>query len=123
MIPIQKTTSAIAEESLCGHSEGTGTVTGYTIASSCENGDINTEFIQVEELAVRRARRFVGVGFVFIAVAVSIAVFYFAKKSDDLAFEVEVRKNATTTFYSLRIEMKRMATKLIHDTIMLHFFP
>jgi hypothetical protein len=111
MIQIQKTMSDVAEESRFGYSEtgtGDGTETGNTITSSLNNGD--NKFIQVEELNVRRARRLVGIGFVLCAVAVSIAVFFFAKRSDEHAFEVEVRKNAATTFHSLRIEMMRMAT-------------
>jgi hypothetical protein len=99
MIQIQKTTpntSAVAEESLCDHSEaGTGEGTA-TMASSLDNGDI--KFIQVEELNVQRARRLVGVGFVLCAVAVSVAVFCFAKKSDQRAFEVEVRKTLQQLF-------------------------
>jgi hypothetical protein len=60
--------------------------------------DINKAFIKVEELNVRIARRFVGVGFVLCAVAVSIVVFYFAKKSDDLVFEDEVREKLYNNF-------------------------
>jgi hypothetical protein len=125
MIPIQKTMSAVAEGSLCDHSvasisnnsfsqesatrEGTGT--GHTMTSSSDNGDSKRiKFIQVEELNVRRARLLVGVVFVLCAVAVSIAVFFFAKRSDERAFEVEVRKNAATPCSSLRIEMKRKTT-------------
>jgi hypothetical protein len=126
MIQIQKPISAVAEESLCEHSvasisnhsssqesgTGEGTETGHsTMTSSLNNGDIKkVKFIQVEELNVRRARRLVSVVFVLCAVAVSIAVFFFAKRSDERAFEVEVRKNAATPFHSLRIAMKRMAT-------------
>jgi hypothetical protein len=130
MIQIQKTTSAVAEESRFDHSlasisndsfsqesgtgEGTGTGKGTgtgTMASSLNNGDsYRAKFIQVEELNVRRARRIVGAVFVVCAVAVSNAVFLFAQRSDELAFEVEVRKYPATNFHSLRIEMKRMAT-------------
>jgi hypothetical protein len=113
MIQIQKTMSAVAEESLCDHSEsgtGEGTVTGKTKTSSLENGDVNRDFIKVEELNVRRARLFVIVGFVFCACTVAVSVLIFAVRSDKEAFKVEVRKNATTTFRSLRNEMKHMAT-------------
>jgi hypothetical protein len=124
MIQIKKTMSAVAEESLCEQSvpsvsnhsfsqesaTGEGTETGHTVTSSSDNGDINrVKFIQIEELNVRRARRLVGVVFVLCAIAVSIAVFFFAKRSDERAFEVEVRKRCIT-FHSLRIEMKRTAT-------------
>jgi lipoate-protein ligase A len=103
MFQLQKTTSTVAEESLCDHSRGE--ITNQTMSSSCDKGDVNKDFIQAEELNVRIARRFVGGGFVFIAVAVSIAVFYFAKRSDERAFEDEVRQNATTTFHPLGIKM------------------
>jgi hypothetical protein len=109
MIQIQKTMSnhSFSQESAFG--EGTGT--GHIMTNSFDNGDSNrVKFIQVEELNVRRARRLVGVVFVLCAVAVSIAVFFFAKRSDERAFEVEVRKNAATPFHSISIEMKRMAT-------------
>jgi hypothetical protein len=120
MTQIQKTTSAVAEESLCDHSEsgtGQGTAeTGHTTTSSLDNGDSNkVKFVQAEELNVRRARWLVGVVFVICAVAVSTAVFFFAKRSDELAFEVQVRKNAAITFHSLRIEMKRMATNIRYN--------
>jgi hypothetical protein len=109
MIPNQKTTSAVAEESLCDQSEsgtGEGTETGHTMTSSEDTGDISrVKFIEAEELAVRRARRLVAVGFVLSAVTVSIVVFFFAKNTDKLAFESEVRKDAATTFHSLGIKM------------------
>jgi hypothetical protein len=115
MIQIQKPMSAVAEESLSEHSfafsqesgTGEGTETGLTMTSSSNNG---VKFIQDDELNVQRARRLVGVVFVLCAVAISIAVFFFGKRSDERAFEVEVRKNAATPFHSLRIEMKRITT-------------
>jgi hypothetical protein len=97
---------AVAEESQCDHSEssdGEDTVTGKTAASSSDSEDVNRDFIKNEEEAVIRARRSVGVGFVICAATVSIAVLIFAVRSDERAFEVEVRKNATTTLHSLRI--------------------
>jgi hypothetical protein len=116
MIQIQKTTSAVAEESLCDNSVASipnhsqESATGET-TNSLNKGDSNrVKSIQVEELNVQRARRLVGVGFAICAIAVSTAVFTFAKRSDQRAFEVEVRKDAATTFHSLPIEMTRMAT-------------
>jgi hypothetical protein len=113
MIQLQKPMAAVdeeflCEESLCEHSvasiskhsfsqesgTGEGTATEHTITSSLNNGN----FVKVEELNVRRARRLVGVVFVLCAVAVSIAVFLFAKKSDERAFEVEVRKTLQNLF-------------------------
>jgi hypothetical protein len=121
MIQIQKTTSAVAEESLCDNSvtstsnHSQESATGKTTNSLNSVDSNRVKSIQVEELNVIRARRLVGLGFAVCAIAVSTGVFTFARRSDKRAFEVEVRKDAATTFHSLRIGMTYMVIQLIRN--------
>jgi hypothetical protein len=65
-----------------GESESRGT--------SSDDQDLRDRIIKEEERNVRGARILVGVAFLTCAVAVTIAVYFFAKKSDTRSFEVQV---------------------------------
>lgn len=61
--------------------------------------ELRRKIIQEEERNVRRARILVGIAFLACATAVTTAVYFFTKQSDQYAFEAEVshprRKPAT----------------------------
>ena len=60
--------------------------------SISEEQEIKNRVIKEEETDVRRARILVGTAFLACAVAVSVAVYLFAKKSNQESFEIEVSR-------------------------------
>jgi hydroxylamine reductase (hybrid-cluster protein) len=74
--------SHMTSESPTGHTSKGGSIS--------EEQEIKNRVIKEEETDVRRARILVGTAFLACAVAVSVAVNLFAKKSNQQSFEIEV---------------------------------
>ena len=79
-------------------SSSTGTGSVYDSSHSPASGDVESDrgndirntIIKDEETAVRKARCLVGFAMIACAVAVSVSVYFFAKKGDRGSFELEV---------------------------------
>jgi hypothetical protein len=91
--------SAVDEESARPRDEEKSSSSGSVSerSSTLSNGnyssdeqDLRNMIFKEEERNVRGARFLVGIAFLACAVAVSVAVYFFAKKSDTRSFEVQV---------------------------------
>jgi hypothetical protein len=79
-------------EPSCSSATGSESSTTGGVSSSLEE-EPRSRIVKEEENNLRKARILVGNVFVACSVAVTIAVYFFAKKSDERSFEIEVSRN------------------------------